>query len=161
VAGVRAAYVDTAAALRARQLPSFDVSAEVRLTKTRDQYAATRDTRRELAYEALLASGRKTWSAGERVRVYRAQGGRAALLPALDDEDAEDAGEQRGDRRDYDVEYYVRLLGATFASRLERALDPEVFAEVFADPRQLGLFTRAFEQARPTLTLLRDPRAPE
>jgi DNA polymerase elongation subunit (family B) len=158
VAGVRVAYVETVAALRARELPSFDVSAELRLSKTADQYSGTRDTRRELGYEALLASGRKSWSVGERIRVYRAQGGRAALLPPLDDEEADSASETLDtDARDYDVEYYVRLLRASFAARLERALEPEVFAEVFADPQQLGLFTRSFAEVRPTLTLLRDP----
>lgn len=159
VVSVRQAYVECAAALRARALPCFEVSAEVRLTKTPEQYAATREQRRELGYEALLGSGRSTWSSGERVRVYRALGGRAALL-ALDGQDADEraSGDQDSpaDPRDYDTEYYVRLLRDTFAARLARALEPEVFAEVFADPRQLGLFTRSLAQARPILTRLRD-----
>jgi len=159
VAGVRAAFVECAAALRACSLPSLEVSTEVRLTKSPEQYAATREQRRELAYEALLGSGRRTWSSGERIRVYRAQGGRAALLPLADGEHPEaEALDVHADPRDYDVEYYVRLLRETFAARLARALEPEVFAEVFADPRQLGLFTRSLELARPILTLLRDPR---
>jgi hypothetical protein len=159
VAGVREAYVECAGALRARALPCFEVSAEVRLTKTPEQYAATREQRRELAYEALLGSGRQSWSSGERVRVYRALGGRAALLK-LDGEDADEPGSatvaRAADPRDYDAEYYVRLLRDTFAARLARALEPEVFAEVFADPRQLGLFTRSLAQAQPILTRLRD-----
>jgi DNA polymerase I len=158
VAGVRQAYVECTAALRARELPCFEVSAEVRLTKAPEQYAATREQRRELAYEALLGSGRSTWSSGERVRVYRALGGRAALLPL--DEDADEPGaadrDSPADPRDYDAEYYVRLLRDTFAARLARALEPEVFAEVFADPRQLGLFTRSLVQAQPILTRLRE-----
>jgi DNA polymerase elongation subunit (family B) len=156
VAGVRDAYVRCASQLRARALPCFEVSAEVRLTKTPEQYAATREQRRELAYEALLASGRQSWSSGERVRVYRAPGGRAALL-ALDREDEGSAATARAaDPRDYDAEYYVRLLRDTFAARLARALEPEVFAEVFADPLQLGLFTRSLAQAQPILTRLRE-----
>jgi DNA polymerase I len=146
IPGVRAAYVESTAALRARLLPTLDVSTEVRLTKTSAQYESTRAQRRELPYEALLGSGRSSWDAGERIRVYRAQGGRAALLPP-------------GDPRDYDVEYYVRLLRETFAARLSRALDAEVFAELFADPQQLGLFAPSLAQARAQLTVLRDPRS--
>jgi hypothetical protein len=82
-------------------------------------------------------------------------------LPLADGEHPEaEALDAHADPRDYDVEYYVRLLRETFAARLARALEPEVFAEVFADPRQLGLFTRSLELARPILTLLRDPRRP-
>jgi DNA polymerase I len=159
VAGVRAAYLECVAALRARRLPSLEISTEIRLTKSPEQYAATREQRRELAYEALLASGRSSWSLGERIRVYRAQGGRAALLPLRDEELAEAAAfDTPADPRDYDVEYYVRLLRETFAARLASALEPEVFAEAFADPLQLGLFTRSLELARPILTVLRDPR---
>ena len=77
VVGVRAAYLDTVAALRRRQLSTYDVSSRVRLTKTPAQYLATRESRRELAYEAMLASGRPSWTIGERVRVYRTQSGRA------------------------------------------------------------------------------------
>jgi DNA polymerase, archaea type len=158
VAGVRAAYVECAAALRARSLSSFDVSTEVRLSKTPEQYAATREQRHELAYEALLGSGRTTWNSGERIRVYRAPGGRAALLSLAADAQTGSSSAAHADLREYDVEYYVRLLRETFAARLARALPPEVFAEVFADPRQLGLFTRSLELTRPILTLLPDPR---
>jgi hypothetical protein len=159
VAGVREVFVECAIQVRARALPCREVSTEVRLTKTPEQYAATREQRRELGYEALLASGRQTWSSGERVHVYRALGGRAALL-VLDGEDADEpssgAVNRTADPRDYDTEYYVRLLRDTFAARLARALEPEVFAEVFADPRQLGLFTRSLAQAQPILTRLRE-----
>ena len=63
---------------RRRELPTHDVSSRVRLTKTPAQYLETRDSRRELSYEAMLASGRTTWSVGERVRVYRTQTATAA-----------------------------------------------------------------------------------
>src|SRR5439155_20063732 len=80
VAGVRDAYVATAMALRRRQVATLDVTARVRLTKTPAQYLATRGSRRELVYEAALASGRSDWGPGDRIHVYRAIGGRACVL---------------------------------------------------------------------------------
>ncbi len=55
---VRGEYVEAAAALRERRYTTFDVSSRVRLTKSPKAYLAIRDKRRELTYEALLASGR-------------------------------------------------------------------------------------------------------
>src|SRR5205085_3770705 len=75
VAGVRAAYLATVSGLRRRELPTFEVSSRVKLTKTPGEYLATREGRRELAYEAMLAAGRTTWSAGERARIYRTRTG--------------------------------------------------------------------------------------
>jgi len=165
--GVREAYVSTVTALRRRAITTFDVTAQVRLTKSPEQYLAIREHRRELPYEAVLASGRTQWASREYVRVYRAVGGRAGLLP---DPAAEDDGRARNtsrdtgqdsatlDPRDYDVDYYVRLLRETFAARLVRALTPEDFSAVFADPDQLSLFAPSLAQARPVLTVLLDPR---
>jgi DNA polymerase elongation subunit (family B) len=165
--GVREAYVSTVTALRRRAITTFDVTAQVRLTKSPEQYHAIRERRRELPYEAVLASGRTWWAPREYVRVYRAVGGRAGLLP---DPAAEDDGRARNpsrdtgqdsatlDPRDYDVDYYVRLLRETFAARLVRALTPEDFSTVFADPDQLSLFAPSLAQARPVLTVLLDPR---
>lgn len=144
VAGVRAAYVDTARALRTHALPTRDVSARVRVTKTAEQYLGVRDARRELTYEALLASGRTQFRVGERVRVYRAQGGRPALL--VEEEGGPEAP------RDYDAVYYERVLRETFAMRLARALTPEDLAAVVADPAQLTLFAPALERSQPILT---------
>ncbi|WP_171817773.1 DNA polymerase domain-containing protein [Pyxidicoccus fallax] len=158
IPGVRDAYVSTVMALRRRQVPTFDVSSRVRLTKTPSQYLAIRERRRELPYEAMLAGGRKDWALGERVRVYRAVGGRAGLLPDPED-DAE--GVPGSDARDYDVEYYVRLLKDTFAARLVRALKPEDFATVFDDPGQPSLFAPLLTNARPVLTVVLDPRTVE
>ena len=153
--GVREAYVTTVIALRARALAVPAVTAKVRLTKSPTEYAVTRSQRRELPYEAMLTNGRTTWTAGERIRVYRAVGGRAGLLPDSDDETA-----GRDAPRDYDIEYYVALLRETFAARLARALTPEVFATAFADPEQLALFPASLADARPILTVLTDPLAP-
>lgn len=154
VPGVRDVYVATVMALRRRQVPTFDVTANVRLTKPPQQYLASRESRRELPYEAVLASGRTQWAPGEHVRVYRAVGGRAGLLP-MPDTGGDDG--PASDPRDYDVEYYVRQLRETFAARLVRALTPEDFSTVFADPGQLTLFTPSLTDARPILTVQSEP----
>jgi DNA polymerase elongation subunit (family B) len=151
--GVREAYVETVDGLRRRLLPTRAVSARVRLTKTPAEYLETRESRRELAYDALLASGRRTWSRGERVRVYRAPGGTAALAP----EAAEDETGEVADSRDYDVDYYAQLLRDTFAARLARALTPQDFAAVFANPNQPSLFEPSLTTMRTVLTRLVEP----
>lgn len=151
IAGVRATYLATVFALRRRALPTFDVSSRVRVTKTYDNYMAVRDSRRELTYEALIASGRTAWSLGERVRVYRTTGGSGGVVPDPDDEAVVLAGSGI-DLRDYDAEHYVRVLQNNFASRLERALTPDDFSAVFADPEQPSLFDRNLDEIRPILT---------
>jgi DNA polymerase elongation subunit (family B) len=144
VPAVRALYLETLDQLRDRRLSTHDVSSRVRLTKTPEEYAASRDERRELAYEALLAAGRTEWESGERVRVYRRQGGYGGLAPNPEESAAIDP-------RDYDVEHYMRLLRDTFAARLERAFTPDDYATVFADPDQLTLFASAIDTIRPVL----------
>ena len=54
VVGVREAYVATLNSLRRRELPTRDVSSQVRLTKTPDQYFQTRESRRELPMRRCL-----------------------------------------------------------------------------------------------------------
>jgi DNA polymerase elongation subunit (family B) len=152
IVAVREVYTSTLHRLRSRALSAADVSARVRLTKSSVEYLTTRAERRELAYEALLASGRREWFPGERVRVYRAAGGRPALLKENDDEAAEAAA-----TRDYDVEYYARLLREVFATRLARALTAEDYAAVLADPQQLTLFPPDLSRARTVLTVLPEP----
>jgi DNA polymerase elongation subunit (family B) len=158
VAGVQAAYVDTVVALRRRAIATRDVAARVRLRKSPEDYAASRAQRRELPYEAMIAAGRDTWRVGEQVRVYRATGGRAALLREPEGVDAADldAADEAAlpDPRDYDVDAYVRVLRTAFAARLVRALTPEDFAAVFADPDQPSLFAPPLAGARPVLTPL-------
>jgi DNA polymerase elongation subunit (family B) len=149
VPGVRRAYLATVASLRERTLATADVAARVRLTKAPRQYLAVRARRRELPYEAMLASGRDEWAPGERVRVYRATGGRAGLLP----EEADDGDVSAADPRDYDAGYYARLLRETFATRLARALSREAFATIFDDPVQPSLFGASLAHARPVLTV--------
>jgi DNA polymerase elongation subunit (family B) len=156
VQGVQDAYVATVGALRRRAISTADVTTRVRLTKSPDEYLATRDHRRELPYEAVLGSGRTTWEVGERVRVYRAVRGRAALFvePDADGPDDEDPDAAAADPRDYDVEHYARVLRDTFAARFATALAPEDFAAVFADPDQPSLFPPSLAGARPILTVL-------
>jgi DNA polymerase elongation subunit (family B) len=149
VAGMREVYLATVAALRRREVPVYDVSSRVRLTKTPEQYQGTREARRELAYEALLASGRTTWRVGERVRVYRTKQGMGNVVT-----DAMRAGTDT-DPRDYDVEHYTRLLRDTYAARLARGLDPHDFAAVFSDPDQPSLFAPSFETMRAVLTTVK------
>jgi DNA polymerase elongation subunit (family B) len=143
--GVRQAYLRAIAALRNRELPTFDVSSRVRLTKTPEQYAETREQRREFSYEALLASGRTHWRRGERVRVYRTHTGAGAVAPG------EEEIEAGGDPRDYDVDHYSRVLRDNFASRMARAIRPEDFAALFADPEQYTLFPPQTATMRPIL----------
>jgi DNA polymerase elongation subunit (family B) len=144
ITGLRAVYLATIAALRTRALPTRDVASQVRLTKAPEQYLATRPTRRELAYEALLAEGRTTWRVGDRVRIYRRQNGEGGLAPSDDVEAPEDT-------RAYDVEHYVRLLRSTYAERLARAFTAEDLGVVFADAEQLTLFEPSLHTIRPIL----------
>jgi DNA polymerase elongation subunit (family B) len=154
VPAVRDAYLASADALRTRALPTADVCARVRLTKTPAEYGALRGERRELTYEAMLAAGRTHWSTGERIRVYRATGGRAGLLrEAPTGSDGDDAG-AAADPRDYDVDFYLAQLRDTYAARLVRAFTPDDFARVFADSQQLDLFPAALAEVRPILTRL-------
>ena len=149
VAGVRDAYLDTVRALRRRELSTRDVSSKVRLTKTPARYLETRENRRELPYEAMLASGRTTWSVGDRVRVYRTKNGFGRVVPESDDEAD---GDDSADRPDYDVEHYVRLLRDTFAARLARAFTPTDFGNLFDQPDQPSLFAPPVDTVRPVLT---------
>jgi DNA polymerase I len=97
----------------------------------------------------MLASGRTSWSIGERVRVYRTTNGAGGVVAELD---GETAAAGSADRRDYDVDHYVRLLHDTFAARLARAFAPGDFAAIFADPDQLSLFPPSIEAMHTILT---------
>jgi DNA polymerase elongation subunit (family B) len=146
VGSVREAYLATLDRLRRREFPTRDVSSRVRLTKTPAEYLAVRESRRELPYEAMLAGGRKSWSAGERVRVYRKRNGGCGLL-----EESEEGPGSAADPRDYDVEHYARQLRQTFASRLACAFTREDYEAVFADPDQMSLFLPAVGEIRTVL----------
>jgi len=147
VVGVRDTYQSAVVALRRREVTTHDVSSRVRLTKSPEKYAAARERRRELPYEAMIASGHRSWSIGERVRVYRTRAGEGRVVDAEDDADLQ----HRSDPRDYDVEHYVRVLRLNFASRLARAFTPEDFDSLFSDPEQPSLFAPSFETMRAIL----------
>jgi DNA polymerase, archaea type len=147
---VRAEYVATVSVLRTRGYSTFEVASRVRLTKSPEAYLAVRDKRRELAYEALLASGRTVWTVGERVRVYRTAAGHGGVVRERDADESAPV-----DARDYDVEHYLRLLRDTYAARLVRAFAPQDFATVFADPDQPSLWASSLGRVRPLLTSLR------
>ena len=148
VVGVREAYLAALDRLRRRELPTRDVSSRVRLTKTPAEYFAVRESRRELPYEAMLASGRKSWSRGDRIHVYRKRNGGCGLL-----EESEEGpvGMRTVDVRDYDIEHYARQLRQTFASRLACAFTAADYDTVFADPDQMSLFMPAVATIRTVL----------
>src|SRR3954462_5051854 len=149
VVALRSEYVATVDALRRRELPTYDVSSRVRLTKSPEGYLSVREERRELPYEALLANGRTSWTIGERIRVYRTASGSGGLVTDAED-GARDAGAR--DPRDYDVEHYVAVLRENFAERLSRALTREDFAAVIADPEQPSLFETTLAGSTTVLT---------
>ena len=149
-AGIREVYLATIDALRNRTLATHDVSSLVRLTKSPDAYQTARTTRRELPYEALLAAGRQQWGSGDRIRVYRKRNGEAGLASGIV-APGDDIG-AAADPRDYDAEFYVRLLRTTFAERLARAFSPEDFATLFADADQYPLFAHPLDSISTVLT---------
>ena len=155
VAGVRDAFLSSVDALRRRELSTYQVSSRVRLTKTPASYLESRERRRELPYDAMLASGRATWSLGDRVRVYRTRNGEGRVV---EERDEGEVGES-ADPRDYDAEHYVRLLRDSYATRLARAFTPEDFDAVFADPNQPSLFPSTVATIRPILTMLSGPES--
>jgi DNA polymerase elongation subunit (family B) len=150
IAGVRACYLNTITALRARTLPTYDISSRVRLTKSPRDYLITREQRRELPYEALLSAGRTEWRVGESLRVYRTQAGETGRIAGIVSSHEEET--TKSDPRDYDSEYYVRLLRSSYAQRLARAFRVEDFEAVFSDPDQLMLFGQSIAAIRPVLT---------
>lgn len=152
IPGVRRAYLDAVSALRRRELPVSQVASLVRLTKSPAEYGTTREVRKEVAYEAMLTNGRSAWRRGERVRIYRVRQGGGRIAPD------QGGGTDPPEQRDYDVDHYLRLLREQYAARLARALSPEDFAAVFADPEQPSLFAPSLETIRPILTTLPSPR---
>jgi DNA polymerase elongation subunit (family B) len=169
VVGARQAFLQTSEALRQRLLTASDVAARVRLSKSPEAYRTTRAGHAEQAYEALLAAGRTRWTPGERVRFYRAMGGKSVWLPDESEEVSGEAGEAEvragegerntqlrqthpddvNNRRDYDVDHYLRVLLTSYASRLRKAYAAEDFEQLFRLNEQLGLFDRPPEHIHP------------
>jgi DNA polymerase elongation subunit (family B) len=137
-AGLLALWQATTARLRSRALPTLDVATSARLSKSPAAYAKSRASHREGPYEALLAAGHEDWDVGARVRVYRALGGRWALL--------DEAGEAAA--RDYDVEHYLQVLLTSYAGRMRSAFEGGEFDQLFRLDAQLGLFDVPVEAIR-------------
>ena len=149
-AGAHAAFRDTVTALRSRALTAGDVATRVRLTKTPETYAATRATQREQQYEALLNAGRNDWTPGERVQVYRAEGGAAVWIPDETEDGAPGSSlDPPAERRDYDVEHYLHVLLTSYVARLRKAFAPEDFEQLFRLDEQLSLFDQPIAQIEP------------
>ena len=146
VVGLRGLFLETVAAIERRALPTTAVATRARLSKSPEEYLATRAGHREAPYEALLGAGRTRWVPGERVRYYRARGG-AQVYAWLPDED--DDARPAEDRRDYDVEHYRHVLVASYASRLRKAFAPEDFERLFRFDEQFGLFDRPIDTIEP------------
>ncbi|HZR38793.1 MAG TPA: DNA polymerase domain-containing protein, partial [Ktedonobacteraceae bacterium] len=164
VQAVRTLYLETVEALRNRALPASDLATQVRLSKTPEAYQKSRATLQESAYEALLNAGRTHWYPGERVRFYRTRSKGSVWLPEENEEAPigndwrarernQDGGQQEtttrysyaeiANRRDYDVEYYIRLLNTSYAARLRKAFVPSDFEQLFSLDTQLSLFDTA------------------
>jgi DNA polymerase I len=56
--------------------------------------------------------------------------------------------ESIAERRDYDVDHYLRVLVTSYAARLRKAFSPEDFAQLFRDD-QPGLFDRPISEIQP------------
>lgn len=170
VVGARAAFLATVEGLRQRKYPASDVAARVRLSKSPETYQVSRSGHMEQAYEALLAANRSRWTPGERVRFYRASGGASVWIPdeseaiAFEEADLAEGGADTNeannsfvpvhadvikDRRDYDVEHYLRVLVTSYASRLRKAYTAEDFAQLFRSDEQLSLFDSPIEHIAP------------
>ncbi|HEX6740009.1 MAG TPA: DNA polymerase domain-containing protein, partial [Vicinamibacteria bacterium] len=154
-AGVRRAYLETVAAVRERRLAPAEVATVTRLTKTPEEYARSRTTAREAAYEALLGAGRTRWRPGERVRHYRASDGAAMWLPEVAGDDgprpSESGAAERAGRAGspYDVAHYLGVLRTTYVARLRKAFAPDDFAQLFRPSGQVGLFDRPLAAIEP------------
>ena len=135
---VREVYLQTTRKLETRAFTARELVSRAKLKKSHERYMASRANLKEAPYEAMLQSG-KTWLPGERIRWYRAQGGTpGGVLRALP-ADEEDLNPMEH-ATDYDVRYYLDLLGRVYALKLERAFDPETFSHVFRSDAQHGLF---------------------
>ncbi|HEX2568801.1 MAG TPA: DNA polymerase domain-containing protein [Polyangia bacterium] len=147
VVGLRGLFLETLAAIERRALPTAAVATRARLSKSPEEYLATRAGHREAPYEALLGAGRTQWVPGERVRYYRARGGGQVYIWLPDEDD--DARRADEDRRDYDVEHYRHVLVASYASRLRKAFATEDFERLFRLDEQFGLFDRPIDTIQP------------
>ncbi len=179
VAGLHDLYRQTLAALRERRYRNFEMTTLARLAKTPEQYFNSSSRMHEAPYEALIAAGRREWRVGERIRFYRNKDGQPVWLKEAaaeeadqmpesgddtgsfeEEEEEEDLSQvglnaspasprQGGRKADYDVEYYIKVLNTSFASRLRKAFLSEDYEQIFRQSGQLGLFDKPLEQVQP------------
>jgi DNA polymerase, archaea type len=123
---LRESFLEAISKLKTRQYTLDDVAIKVRLTKTPEQYAESK--RREVTYEAMLASNKPTWRQGERVKIYKSQGGQWLVLES-----------EQKNRGDYDVHHYSQVLRDAYTERLKKAFSKEDFESIFR-LEQEGLF---------------------
>ncbi|GGJ29720.1 DNA polymerase domain-containing protein [Deinococcus roseus] len=135
VEGVHHAFTETVEKLRARAFKTRDVAMRIRLTKSSQQYLHRRSDRKESPYEAMLLSGRESWSKGERILMYQGRGRIGRIL-------------QDQDPRDYDIQHYIEALKKHYAERLSSAFSPEDFEAVFPAHLQGRLFERTLEEVQ-------------
>ena len=57
-------------------------------------------------------------------------------------------GTPLAERRDYDVDHYLRVLRDSYAERLRVVFEPEDFLQLFRLDAQRGLFDRPVEEMR-------------
>jgi DNA polymerase, archaea type len=124
--GLRESFLGAVARLKNRQYTLEDVAIKVRLTKTPEQYAESK--RKEATYEAMLASHRTTWRQGERVKIYKTQGGQWLVLD-----------NEQSNQPQYDSHHYTRVLRDAYTERLKKAFSKEGFESMFR-LEQEGLF---------------------
>jgi DNA polymerase, archaea type len=135
--GLRQSFLETVQKLKLRQFKLEDVAIKVKLTKTPQEYAESK--RKESTYEAMLASNRKNWREGERVKIYKTQRGPWLVF-----------GHEQETQPGYDVPHYVKILCASYAERLKKAFSKEDFETLFR-LEQEGLFDVPLESIRPLL----------
>lgn len=147
IVGLRDCFDETVAAIRNRELTPDDMASRMRLSKTPETYAASRSSRQEAPYEALIAAGRTRWSPGERIRCYRAQDGRSVWLPDSTEHQSEQ--DRSKPLPEYDIDHYLSVLVGSYASRLRKAFEPEDFEQIFRVDEQISLFDQPIDAIQP------------
>ncbi|MFC4637925.1 DNA polymerase domain-containing protein [Deinococcus hohokamensis] len=131
VAGVQAVFQDVMDQLSTRAYTNADVGTRVRIGKTREAYAQTREKRKEAHLEAAWQAG-LPFKVGDRLDLYVREG---QGLTVMTDPDG----------HDYDVKHYQAALVQSYATRLRKALDPADWDQLFGG-RGAGLFDRPVQE---------------
>ncbi|WP_052195339.1 ribonuclease H-like domain-containing protein [Deinococcus radiopugnans] len=141
VPGVQAAFADVMDRLSSRTYSNADVSTRVRISKTRETYAQTREKRREAHLEAAWQAG-LPFRVGDRMELYVREGQGQTVMTDPD-------------KHDYDVKHYQAALVQNYATRLRKALDPADWSQLFGG-RGTGLFDRPVQDMRVQWRLVPD-----